>query len=69
MLVARRRSRWRMDTIAEDHVLQSTQAAGQGFRPGFAITTPSPPARQLRRQVIGFLQGEFGGRGVFFDHA
>ena len=47
---------WRVQAIADDHVLQSTQAEGEGFSPGFAIATASPPAGQFRRQVIGFLQ-------------
>lgn len=66
---ARRRRRGRVHTIAEDHVLQSTEPAGQGFRPGFAVTAPSPPAGQFRRQVIGLLQRQFRRSGFFFDHA
>ena len=56
-----------MHTIAEDHVLQSTQTASHRFRSGFAIAATSPPAAQLSGQVISLLQGQLGcPRGVFF---
>ncbi len=56
-----------MHTIAEDHVLQSTQTASHRFRSGFAIAATSPPAAQLSSQVIGLLQGQLSCHiGVFF---